>query len=78
MKHLRTEIKGSRKRRIYDKAATPFARLKASGAVAPEQMARLEKLRATLDPFVLKEIIEQKLRTILRHQVRRSRLERAA
>ena len=78
MKHLRTEIKGSRKRRIYDKAATPFERLKASGAVAPEQMARLEKLRATLDPFVLKEIIEQKLRAILRHQVRRSRLERAA
>jgi hypothetical protein len=78
MKHLRTEIKGSRKRRIYDKAATPFERLKASGAVAPEQMARLEKLRATLDSFVLKEIIEQKLRTILRHQVRRSRLERAA
>lgn len=78
MKHLRTEIKGSRKRRIYDKAATPFERLKASGAVAPEQMVRLEKLRATLDPFVLKEIIEQKLRTILRHQVRRSHLERAA
>ena len=78
MKHLRTEIKGSRKRRIYDKAATPFERLKASAAVAPEQMARLEKLRATLDPFVLKEIIEQKLRAILRHQVRRSRLERAA
>jgi hypothetical protein len=78
MKHLRTEIKGSRKRRIYDKAATPFERLKASGAVAPEQMSRLEKLRATLDPFVLKEIIEQKLRIILRHQVRRSRLERAA
>jgi hypothetical protein len=78
MKHLRTEIKGSRKRRIYDKAATPFERLKASGAVAPEQMARLETLRATLDPFVLKEIIEQKLRAILRHQVRRSRLERAA
>lgn len=41
-------------------------------------MARLEKLRATLDPFGLKEIIEQKLRAILRHQVRRSRLERAA
>ena len=78
MKHLRTEIKGSRKRRIYDKAATPFERLKASAAVAPEQMARLEKLRATLDPFLLKEIIEQKLRAILRHQVRRSRLERAA
>ena len=77
MKHLRTEIKGSRKRRIYDKAATPFERLKASGAVAPEQMARLEKLRATLDPFVLKEIIEQKLRTIFPPRAPPPPLERA-
>jgi hypothetical protein len=78
MKHLRTEIKGSRKRRIYDKAATPFARLKACPQAEPEQIARLEKLLATLDPFVLKEKIEQKLRAILRHEVRRSRFERAA
>jgi hypothetical protein len=78
MKHLRTEIKGSRKRRIYDKAATPFERLKASPQVEPEQIARLEKLLAALDPFELKEKIEQKLRVILRHQVRRPRFEQAA
>jgi len=78
MKHLRTEIQGSRKRRVYDKAATPFQRLKASGAVAPEQIARLEKLLATLDPFALKEKIERKLHAILRHEVCSSRFERAA
>jgi hypothetical protein len=72
MKHLRTEIKGSRKRRIYDQPTTPFARLKASPQTDPLQLARLEELLATLDPFALKEKIEQKLRTILRHEVRRS------
>jgi hypothetical protein len=72
MKHLRTEIKGSRKRRVYDSAATPFARLKASPQADPAQIARLEKLLATLDPFALKEKIEQKLRAILRRELRRS------
>ncbi len=72
MKHLRTEIKGSRKRRIYDQPATPFARLKASPQADPLQLARLEKLLATLDPFTLKQQIERKLRAILRHEVRRS------
>ena len=37
MKHIRTEVEGSRKKRIYDKAATPFERLKACGTVAPDQ-----------------------------------------
>jgi hypothetical protein len=78
MKHLRTEIEGSRKRRIYDEPATPFERLKASQEVDPAQIARLEKLLATLDPFELKEKIEQKLRVILRHQVRPPRFARAA
>jgi hypothetical protein len=65
MKHLRTEVVGSRKRRIYDQPATPFARLKASAQADPAQIARLEKLLAKLDPFELKETIEQKLRAIL-------------
>lgn len=78
MKHLRTEIKGSLRRRIYDKPATPFERLKACGQVEPAQIARLEKLLATLDPFTLKEKIEQKLRVILRHEVRRPRFDQAA
>jgi hypothetical protein len=72
MKHLRTEIKGSRKRRIYDQPATPFARLKACPKADPVQIERLEQLLARLDPFALKEKIEQKLRAILRREVRPS------
>ena len=34
MKHLRTDVEGSRKRRIYDAPATPFERLKACAAPA--------------------------------------------
>ena len=77
MKHLRTEVKGNHKRRIYDQPATPFARLKASEKADPAQIAKLEKLLVRLDPFALKEKIEQKLRVILRYQVRRQ-LDRVA
>ena len=66
MKHLRTEVEGSRKKRIYDVPQTPFERLKACGQAAPEQIARLEKLLATLNPFALKRSIERKLRRVLR------------
>jgi hypothetical protein len=65
MKHLRTKVEGSRKKRIYDKPATPFARLKASAGLAPEQLARLEALRETLLPFAMKQRIEKKLRRLL-------------
>jgi hypothetical protein len=77
MKHLCTEVHGSRKRRVYDRPATPFERLKASGQIDQAQIERLEKLLTGLDPFVLKQKIEQKLRAVLRYQVRRP-LERAA
>lgn len=70
MKHLRTEVQGSRKRRVYDRAATPFERLKQSGKADPQKLAQLEKLSAQLDPFVLKNSIEAKLKVVLRHQVR--------
>jgi len=66
MKHLRTEVEGSRKKRIYDKPQTPFERLKACAGVDPEQIERLEKLKAGLNPFRLKESIEKKLRRVLR------------
>jgi hypothetical protein len=39
MKHLRTEVQGSRKRRIYDQPATPFERLRQSGKADPAQLA---------------------------------------
>jgi hypothetical protein len=66
MKHLRTEVEGSRKKRIYDAPLTPFERLKACKQADPEQIARLEALRATLNPFALKRSIEKKLRRLWR------------
>jgi len=78
MKHLRTEVIGSRKRRVYDQPATPFERLKACPQADREQIARLEKLFAVLDPFELKQTIETKLRALLRLEIRRSSSRRAA
>jgi len=77
MKHLRTEVEGSRKKRIYDKPATPFERLKACAGVDPEQIKRLEELMATLNPFELKRRIEKKLRRVL-NPPNRTRLQDAA
>ena len=65
MKHLRTEVVGSRKKRVYDKPLTPFERLKACAGADAGAIARLEALKATLDPFELKRIIEKKLRRVL-------------
>jgi len=65
MKHLRTEVEGSRKKRIYDKPATPFERLKASGRVSKEQIEELEAVKNGLNPFALKRSIERKLRVVL-------------
>lgn len=70
MKHLRTEIEGSRKRRVYDRPATPFERLKACRKIDPGQIAQLQKTFQALDPFALKATIERKLRAVLRHQTR--------
>jgi hypothetical protein len=66
MKHLRTEVEGSRKKRIYDIPQPPFDRLKACGQADPRQIAKLEALKATLNPFALKRSIERKLRRISR------------
>ena len=66
MKHLRTEVEGSRKKRIYDKAATPFERLKVCGTIAQEQIERLESLQKTLQPFAMKRRIEKQLRCLLK------------
>jgi hypothetical protein len=69
MKHLRTEVEGSRKRRVYDAPATPFQRLQACGGTGKEQIAALENLYRTLDLFTLKEAIEIKLRAVLPYQI---------
>ncbi len=71
MKHLRTEVVGSRKKRVYDKPATPFERLKACPQVDPARLADLQHFLDSLNPFALKRTIERKLRAILRLQIRR-------
>ena len=77
MKHLRTEVTGSRKRRVYDLPATPYQRLKASGKISAEQQVKLAAQYAGLDPFVLRQRIEKRLAAFLRLQVRPTR-QRAA
>jgi len=64
MKHLRTEVEGSRKKRVYDQPKTPFDRLKACIGVDPREIERLERLKAGLDPFELKKRIERRLRAV--------------
>jgi hypothetical protein len=74
MKHQRTEVKGSHKKRVYDQPATPFDRLKACPDVAPDQIKALEKFKATLNPFELKRRIERKLRWVLNPPKRGNRV----
>ena len=42
---------GSKVRRVYDAAGTPFERVRACAQADTEQVARLEDLRKGLDPF---------------------------
>lgn len=69
MKQVRTEVEGRCKKRVYDKAATPFERLKACGTVAPEQIVRLEALQKTLQPFAMKRRIEKQLRRLFKRSL---------
>lgn len=55
---------GSKLRRVYDAAQTPFERVRASGQGDPVQVAALQNLRRSLDPFRLAQAIDQKLRGI--------------
>jgi transposase InsO family protein len=52
---------GSKVRRVYDQAQTPFDRVLASGQADPRRVAELKRLRWSLDPFVLGKVIEGKL-----------------
>jgi transposase InsO family protein len=55
---------GSKVRRVYDAARTPFERVRACAQADPEKVARLEELRKKLDPFRLGQVIERKLQQI--------------
>jgi len=62
---------GSRVRRVYDPARTPFERVRECVQVDPEKVAKLEELRKRLDPFQLSRTIERKLDRIGRLANRR-------
>ncbi len=55
---------GSRLRRVYEPAQTPFQPVLASRQAHPAQVARLKALTKTLDPFELSRTIERKLERI--------------
>lgn len=61
----------SKVRRFYDGPRTPFERVKACPEANPKQVARLEQLRKSLDPFPLGRVIERKLERIARLANRR-------
>jgi hypothetical protein len=52
---------GSRLKRTYDPPTTPLDRLAACKLADPARLHELKNLRASLDPFKLSQIIEQKL-----------------
>ena len=55
---------GSKMRRVYSPAQTPWERVLASGQADTRRAAELKKLRSTLDPFALAERIDRKLESI--------------
>src|SRR5687767_1190782 len=60
VKLVRKTRVGSKLKRTYDLPTTPLDRLVASKLGDPAKLQELKKLRATLDPFKLSQIIEQK------------------
>lgn len=48
----------------YDRAATPFKRLKASGILTTKQEESLDREYESLDPFALEKRIQKNLRKI--------------
>jgi len=53
--------------RKYSKPKTPYQRVMDSRHVSPQTKAKLQSCMATLDPFDLKQTIEQRLNSVLNH-----------
>ncbi len=62
---------GSKLRRFYDAPQTPFQRVRACPQADPAQVAALQALLKTLDPFQLANVIDRKLQQIYRLANRR-------
>lgn len=55
---------GSKVRRVYSPAQTPWERVLLSGQADTRRVTELNKLRSKLDPFVLAESLDRKLESI--------------
>jgi len=64
LKLLRKVRVGSRLKRLYTPPQTPLQRLLTCPQAYPEKVAALEKLRVSLDPFVLSQTIQKELEVI--------------
>jgi hypothetical protein len=76
VKLVRKERIGSRLKRVYDAPMTPLDRVRACPGINPATVAKLLRLRATTDPFLLARTIEQKLRRIAALASRHERSDR--
>jgi len=76
VKLRRKERIGSRVKRVYDVPQTPLDRLRAGPGIDQAAVAKLLRLRAATDPFVLAHTIEQKLERIAVLASRRDRSDR--
>lgn len=64
-KLIRKERVGSKIKKKYETPRTPYERLLLSQALTAEQKQRLQAIYETLDPFELKEKIEEKFKLLL-------------
>jgi hypothetical protein len=67
MKLLEKERINSKYRKKYDTPQTPYHRVMASDQITDEAKERLKTVHQSLNPFILKKIIEKKLRVIFKH-----------
>ncbi len=71
---LRTKTRtGSRVRRVYDRALTPFQRVLASGVLGAESERRLQAVHRALDPVRLLHQLETLQEALWRHAIFRTR-----
>lgn len=63
MKLIRKERFGAKIKKTYEKPMTPYVRVMKSELIAEEQKQKLKEKYESLDPFILKEEMEKKLKT---------------
>ena len=70
MKLISKERQGSKIKKKYDKAKTPFQRLYESKEIDDDKKLELLRISDRLDPFKLQSIVEKKIRLILKLSVK--------